>query len=156
MTTFEIDLEKTGIESRKQFYEETQISHPEMFETKRGLGYQMKQMIFHPIDFFTPEKKLAEELTFTVTESPKEKKVIINVEEKKEKKTEGIGSVEIVTAEDYAKAMEKLKTIINLFVTRSLNVEKNQVIQRELSKLNGETDVPHPVEEKTEIITDKN
>ncbi|ELP86488.1 hypothetical protein EIN_033790 [Entamoeba invadens IP1] len=58
----------SGVNLRKRFYDEGPAPSFEAFEPKRGFFSGLYQMIFHPIDFFTPEEKKVGTVTLEVFE----------------------------------------------------------------------------------------
>lgn len=110
-------VEESGIELRKRFYQETEcdtVKH----ESKRTLFGTLKEFMMNPIGFFTPKEKKVGEVTVTVSEDTDGG---VSVQLKNEK-NEVIHKIYLTENSDFQKDIEEVNNSMKLLLQ---NIIKN-------------------------------
>ncbi|EDR24360.1 hypothetical protein EDI_071020 [Entamoeba dispar SAW760] len=113
-------LQGSGIELRKRFYQETQPSS-ELFPQKRGFFDNLYQMIFHPIEYFSPKETKLGEVKIQVFEQEQGNVDIkISIEENKHKTP--IHSIHLNTSSDYQQEINEINEQLRAIVENHFKI----------------------------------
>ncbi|EAL51458.1 hypothetical protein EHI8A_143940 [Entamoeba histolytica HM-1:IMSS-B] len=118
-------LQGSGIELRKRFYQETQPSN-EVFHPKRGFFGNLYQMIFHPIEYFTPKETKLGEVKIQVFEQEQGTvDVKISIEENKHQTP--IRSIHLNASSDYQQEINEINEQLRAIVENHFKIGEQSI-----------------------------
>ena len=129
----DMKLVSTGIESRKRFYSEIN-QQPEEYQPKRGMMNNLYQMIRHPIEYFKPKETKMSEMKIEVKKNEKNVNILLSLLTGGE--TISLGQIHVTEKSNIETKLQKLTEEVTNFIESQLDMEKNELIQQQLRKLN--------------------